>query len=248
MKTKKQLLTSALIIAFLFSYSSFAQEDENKSYKMAQIIYIDAKVGMEATFEKAVKEHNVTYHDGVYSASLDLIMSGKDAGWYVWIMGPCTFTDLDNAPGEGAHADHWNTNVAPNIKKYGRQEYWKLNDKLTYQSSDEEMGYTNLWFIDLKRGDYYRFNALMTKIKEAFEKRGKGSMRVYDSQFNGDDGRDIAIAWDLKNLAEMDSDEESIKTEYEEINGEGTWNNMLDEWEEIALSINSQLWKTDIAK
>lgn len=248
MKTKKSLLTSMLIIALLLSYASFAQDEEKESYGMAEIIYMKAKVGMEAAFESAVKAHNATYHSGVYAAGLDIIMSGREAGWYVWYMGPCTFTDLDNAPGEGAHSDDWNNNVAPNVYKYGRQEFWKINDKLSYQSSSEEMGYSNIWFVDIKRGDYYRFKALIGKIKEAFEKRGEGSMRIFNNQFGDDDGRDIAIAWDMKNLAEMDDDDESIKKEYEEINGEGTWNNMLDEWEDITVSIKSQLWRNNIAK
>lgn len=249
MRTKKSLLSSVLALALLFSYAGFAQDKEDESYGMAEIIYIDAKVGMEDAFVSAVKIHNAMYHkEGPYAAGLDVILSGNEAGWFVWYMGPCTFTDLDNAPGPGAHADHWRNNVAPNIKSYGRQEYWKMNNKLSYQSSTDEAGYSTMWFIDLKRGDYYRFKALITKIKEAYEKRGKGSMRVYNNQFTGSDGRDVAIAWDMKNLAEMDDDEESIKKEYEEINGKDSWGNMIDEWEEITISINEQLWENNIAK
>ncbi|MFK5880221.1 MAG: hypothetical protein QM478_12095 [Flavobacteriaceae bacterium] len=249
MRTKKSLLTAMLAIALLFSYATFAQEEEKESYGMAEIIYIDVKVGMEKAFVSAVKEHNAMYHkEGPYAAGMDVILSGKEAGWYVWYMGPCTFTDLDNAPGDGAHADHWRDNVAPNIESYGRQEYWRINDKLSYQSSTDDMGYSTIWFIDIKRGDYYRFKSIMGKIHDAYEKRGDGSMRVYNNQFNDSEGRDIAIVWDMKNLAEMDDDDESIKKEYEEINGEGSWNNMIDEWEEITVSINSQLWENNITK
>jgi len=73
-------------------------------------------------------------------------------------------------------------------------------------------------------------------------------MRVYNNQFSDDEGRDVAIIWDMKNFAEMDKDDESIKKEFEEINGEGSWENMLDEWEEITVKINSQLWENNIAK
>lgn len=249
MRTKKSLFTSLLAIALLFSYAGFAQEEEKESYGMAQIIYIDAKVGMEKEFVNSVKAHNAMYHkEGVYAAGLDVVLSGNEAGWYVWYMGPCTFTDLDNAPGPGAHADHWDTNVAPNIQSYGRQEYWRSNSKLSYQDGKTEVNFSEMWFINIKRGDYYRFKAILGKIKEAFKKRGKGSMRVFNNQFDDSDGRDVAIAWDMKNLAEMDNDDESIKKEYEELNGKGSWGNMLDEWEEITVSINSQLWENDIAK
>jgi len=237
-----------LAVTLLFSFASFAQ-DEKESYGMAEIIYINAKVGMEKAFVNAIKEHNAMYHkEGPYAAGMDVILSGKEAGWYVWYMGPHTFTDLDNAPGKGAHADHWNSKVAPNIQEYGRTEYWRMNSKLSYMSSQDEMKYSTIWFIDIKRGDYYRFKAILGKIHEAFEKRGDGSMRVFNNQFGGTDGRDVAIAWDIKNFAEMDNDDESIKKEYEEINGEGSWQNMLDEWEDITESLDSQLWENNIAK
>lgn len=246
---KKLLLIPMLIAALLFSTSSIAQEDETSSYSMAMVIYMYANTGMETDFEAAVKEHNATFHkDGIYKGWLDNIISGDEAGWYVWVMGPCTFTDLDSAPGAGEHADHWKNTVAPNIKKYGRQEYWKYNDDLSYQSGDEDNSLMNIWFVEIKRGDNYRFKALMTKIKEAYVKKADGGIRVYDNQFHGNDGRDIAIVWDLKNFAELDDESGSIKKDYEEINGEGSWNTMLDEWEEISVSVNSQLWRTNIAK
>jgi len=236
-----------LIAALLFSYVGFAQEEE--SYAMAEIIYIDVKVGMEKAFVSAVKEHNAMYHkEGPYAAGLDVILSGNESGWYVWSMGPHTFTDLDNAPGEGAHADHWDAKIAPKIQSYGRQEYWKINSDLTYMSSEDEMKYSTIWFIDVKRGDYYRFKALMTKINEAYKKKGKGSMRVFNNQFDDNDGRDVAISWDVRNFAEMDDKDGGVKKVYEEINGEGSWDNMIDEWEDITVSINQQLWQNNIAK
>ena len=106
---------------------------------------------------------------------------------------------------------------------------------------------SEVWIVDLKRGSYYRFKAIMEKIKEAFVKKGEGHMRVYSNQFSANDGRDIAIVWSMKNFAELD-DEGTIKKEYEEINGENSWNNMLDEWLDITVSVKSQLWKINIAK
>ena len=248
MKTKKSLLITMLMVALLFSYTSFAQDEEKESYGMAEIAYMYPKVGMETAFVNAVKEHNATFHEALYAASMDYIMTGEESGWYVWFMGPCTFTDMDNAPGEGAHSDDWTKNVAPNVEKYGRQEFWKINSKLSYGEYDPSLKFSNLWIIDIKRGDYYRFKAIMLKIKEAYEKKGEGNMRVFNAQFNDDVGRDVVISWDLKNLAELDDDSGSIKADYEEINGENSWNNMLDEWEEITISVKSQLWRNNVTK
>lgn len=244
MKTKKILLTSMLITALLLTSIGIAQEKDEKSYGMAEISFMLPKIGMEKAFVKAVTAHNNLYHkEGPYQAHLDYILTGKETGWYVWIMGPCTFTDLDGRPGKGAHADHWDQNVAPHVQKYGRNEYWKFNEKLSYKSEDTTPKYENLWVIDLKRGDYYRFKALMTKIKAAYTKKGEGILRVYDNQFNAGDGREVTIVWEFNKWAELDDDDDGIKKEYEEINGEGSWDNAMDEWSEITVSIKSQVWE-----
>jgi len=242
MKTKTYLFALVLVASFLFSSSVIAQE----KYGMAEVIFILPKIGMEKAFENAIKEHNNAYHkEGPYKAQLDNIITGKHAGWYAWIMGPCTFTDLDARPVSDAHDKHWAQKVSPTVAEYGSTEYWKHNPKLSYQSGTETPKLEEIWFIDLKKGDYYRFKALMTKIKGAFEKKGEGNMQVYDNQFNENNGRDVAVVWGMDNWAELDKDS-SIKKTYEEINGEGTWQNAMDEWNEITESIVRQMWKIGI--
>lgn len=245
MKTKNYFIVALLCVGLLLS--STVQAQEEKKNQLVEVTFMLPKVGMEKAFEKGVKSHNETYHkEGANQAHVDYIMTGKQTGWYAWIMGPCTFTDLDNRPLSEAHDKDWAGKVAPTIAKYGSTEYWKHNSSLSYASSDEMPKLEEIWFIDLKRGDYYRFKELLTKIKAAFAKKGDGSMHIYDNQFNENNGRDIAIVWGLKNWAEFDNEDASIKKEYEEINGEGTWQNAMDEWSEITESIVSQVWRVGI--
>ena len=246
MKTKKTILSTVLIMALLITFSGISQENEN-DYKMAEIIYIKAKVGMEKAFVNAITGHNAKYHkDGKHKASLDNILTGKEAGWFVWIMGPCTFTDLDNRPSGAAHDEHWAKTVAPNVLKYGRTEYWRFNDKLSFVVNENTPKYETIWFIDLKRGDYYRFKSFMSKIKEAHKKKNNDNIMVYNNRFNAGDGRDVAIVWGFNKWAELDDDDGGIKKTYEEINGEGSWENAMDEWTEITEKINSQVWEIGV--
>ena len=106
--------------------------------------------------------------------------------------------------------------------------------------------YEVLWVIDIKRGDYYRFKALMTKIQAASAKKGEGNIKVYNNQFVTDDGREVVIVWDYKNWAAFDEEGGGIKKEFEEINGEGSWENAMDEWTEITESIKRQVWEHDV--
>ena len=243
MKTKNYVLASILLVSVLFSTTIMAQE----KYDMVELTFILPKIGMEKAFESAIKEHNNLYHkEGAFKGHLDYILTGKQAGWYVWLMGPCTFTDLDKRPLNDAHDKHWADKISPNVAKYGSTEYWKHNPKLSYQSGTESPKLEEIWFIDLKRGDYYRFKSFVAKIKEAFEKKGEGHMNIYDNQFGENDGRDVAVVWGMNTWAEMDKDNGGIKKEYEEINGEGSWENAMDEWEEITESITRQMWKIGI--
>jgi len=243
MKTKLCSFVSVLLLFVLFSTTCVAQE----KYVMVELTFMLPKIGMESTFEKAVKDHNAIYHkEGAYKGQVDYILTGKQAGWYVWLMGPCTFTDLDTRPENGAHKKDWDQKVAPTVAKYGAVEYWKYKSEWSYKSGNEEAKLEEIWFFDIKRGEYYRFKALMLKINEAFVKKGDVDMQVYQNQFSENNGRDIAIVWGMKNWAEMDDDGDSVKKYYEEINGDGSWADFIDEWEAATESIVKQVWKINI--
>lgn len=244
MKAKKIGLSIMLCGIMLFAFTGISQEKED--YQMAEITFMLPKIGMEKAFEDAVKEHNTKFHkEAPYKANLDYILTGEETGWYVWLMAPCTFTDLDKRPNNETHRAHWDKTISPLIKKYGRTEYWRFNNKLSHVTSGNAPKLETIWMFDIKEGDYYRFQALIEKVKEAHKKKGD-EFSVYINQFSEGNGRQIALVWPHKNWADLDIEDGGIKTTYEEINGEGSWANLLDEWREITTSFSAQLWKIGI--
>lgn len=240
----KSLFFAILFIAVILT-TSVATAQEKESYGMAEITYMLPKVGMEKEFVDGVKAHNEKYHkEGPFKASLDYILTGREAGWYVWIMGPCTFTDLDSRPDDDVHAKDWDDKIAPSVAKYGRTEFWRFNSKLSH-AGEGSPKYETIWFVDIKRGEYYKFKEFMTKVKKAHEKKGD-NLSIYDNQFNEDNGRDVAIVWPFDKWSEFDKDEDGIKKYYEEIYGEGSWENALDDWSEFTVSIKSQVWRIGV--
>ena len=234
MKTIKMFFLGAFILPFLLQ----AQD----SYRMVELSYMKAKPGMAQKFEAAVKAHNAKYHkEGAYEASLYSIATGNEAGWYVWTMGPCTFTDLDGRPDEGGHADDWAKNVDPYVEEYGRVEYWRWNEKLSFRKANDNKMIQILW-LDLERGEYYRFKNFMEKIQAIHEKMDDG-IAVYNNQFNQNDGRDVAIVWSMANWAEMDKEDWKMSEEYEKAYGEGSWDLALEEWEDCVAGMTSEVWK-----
>ena len=249
MKTQNKFWVAALVCALLLTSIGNAQE-KKPSYKMVELTYIMPKIGMEQAFVKAITAHDNMYHkSGPSAAHLEYIVTGKEAGWYVWVMGPTTFTDLDNRPDKGAHADDWNKNVSPNVAKYGRVEYWKMNDKLSYvnTANTSRSKYETIWAVDVTRGQYYRFKAFMTKIKEAYVKKGgTDDMFIYENQFTENNGRDVAIVWPFNSWADLDKDDGGIKKTFEDINGEGSWDNAMKDWAEFTQGMVSQVWDVSV--
>jgi len=249
MKTQKSFI-AILVFAILFTTSVVTAQEEKESYSMVEITYMLPKIGMEKAFKQAVKDHNEKFHkEGPHKASLDLILTGKESGWFVWIMGPCTFTDLDNRPDTDAHTSDWEKNVSPTVAKYGKNEFWKYNKKLSYwKEGSETPKFETIWFIDVKRGEYYKFKEFVEKVKKAYEKKDDDSFGVYDNQFREGNGRDVAIVWGFNSWAELDDDDGGIKSTYEEIYGEGSWENGLKDWEGSTESIKSQVWRIGVNK
>ncbi len=221
---------------------SFAQE-ESKDYTMVELSFMNAKMGKADAFEKAVKTHNDKYHpEGRHGSFLDVIATGPNAGTYVWGMGPCMMKDLDDRPGKGAHDDDWQKNVMPLIESYGAVEYWRLDEKLSFIPEGKGQSKVYLiWFLDITRGEYYRFKKLMGDIQKVYAENGKKNIYIWNNRFGTNDGRDVAIEWQMDNYAEMDDDWD-LKPAYEKMYGEGSWQLMLEEWEECVSSNSREVW------
>jgi hypothetical protein len=199
---------------------------------MVELNYMKAKPGMEMKFVEAAKKHNAKYHpDGPYDATMYYIRTGHDAGWYVWAMGGFTFTELDDAPGRGAHRDDWAKNVAPYVAEYGPIEMWRYNAKLSVNDGEPSAMQT-LWFMDIARGEYYRFKSFMEDVQAIFDEK-EDEMHVWNNVYNQDDGRDVAIVWPFDKWADLDEDDWKMKEAYDEKYGEGSWENALEEWEDF---------------
>ncbi|AEV32044.1 hypothetical protein Oweho_1035 [Owenweeksia hongkongensis DSM 17368] len=234
-------LTNLLVGVFCLPLLMMGQQEALKS-TIVSIEYIKVKPGMEAKFEAAVKSHNNTFHkDGAYVSSLFYITVGDEAGWYVWTMGPFSYTQLDGAPGEGAHADDWRKKIATYVAEYGRSEFWRHNNELSVNDGDNESMQTT-WVVDVKRGEWYRFEAFMEKVA-AIHKKKNEEFHMWTNEYHSNDGRDVALTWPFDKWAEMDENDWKMKEEYDAEYGEGSWDNALEEWEDIVVDITQKVWR-----
>jgi len=241
MKTIKFSFVGMCLITFLLS-SSIAYSQDNAKNEMVETIYIMPVKGKEKEFEKAVKLHNDTFHSTApHQAGMNLILTGPETGWYVWYMGPTTFTDLDSRP-VGEHDGDWAAKIDPLIKKYGSTEYWKYEAKSSLVSNgDVNSKYSTMWVIDVARGSMDKMKGLLDKVNAVNIKKEGATLRVYSSRFNAGDGRDLVMIWDFNKWAELDEDNDFVKR-YNAMNGENSFEAFLKEWRSVALSNKEAVW------
>lgn len=221
----------------------FAQTSPEKPSMVVETMYIMPKKGMEVKFEAAVKAHDVKFHpDGPYKAGLRKVEYGDKAGWYVWVFGPTTYASLDTRPAKGGgHDVDWTTTVDPLVDQYGEIRLWQLNDNLSYgMDLLKSSKYYEAWNVVLKKGNYKRFEALAEKLKKAYEALGTDSFIVYNNVFHTANGPDVGLVWGFNSYDAWNKDS-GVKTSYEKLNGEGSWQKMVDEWQDIIVDYSSEV-------
>lgn len=231
-----------MLILFMLPLMGVAQEDEKPKSELVALHYMKPKKGQALMLKKAVEAHNKKYHaEKPYQAGLSTILTGNEAGWMVWEMGPFSYTELDEAPGQGEHMEHWRQSVDAYVEEYGRVEYWRYNKKLSHASGEDNTMQT-VWFVDIRRGEYYRFKELMTKIQQVVEKHNEGQS-VWSNEYVQQDGRDVAIVFPFGSWADRDNNDFNMKEAYEAMHGQGSWQSAMDEWEDIVESIVAEAWR-----
>jgi hypothetical protein len=230
------------IFAILFAMAPFFVMAQDDKPVVVETIQITVNKGAYKAFEKAVKEHNDKYHpEGTpHAAWLETIATGPNTGTYVWIMGPGSYADLDTRPA-GEHDDDWDKNVMKHVDNVSMVEYWSYKKDLSFRPENYESGKMSmLWFVEVNRGQYYRFKGVMEKVRATQEKMNE-HMSVWGTTFSAGDGRDIVISWNQQNWAALDEDSKFMKT-YEELNGPGSFMNLISEWEACTGSIVEEMW------
>ena len=230
-----------LIFTLVLGVSLMALAQSN--YKMFQLVYLKPLAGTNMqTAKDAMMAHNNEYHkEGPFRASVWSNLTGEMVGTWAWAMGPATFSDFDNRPQDEAHDSDWQKVVQGNFKLVAN-EYWRMDEKLSYEPEDYDFGDKVIWTVyDLKAGDSYRFKEMVTKIIEVYkEKKYDYDLTVFWNQFDNTEGRDAVIQVSFKTWSFLDIDRK-FKKDFEEVHGEGSWWKLIEEYRDIVDSSYDEL-------
>lgn len=225
---KRKLFTLA---AFLGAATlGFSQTD----YKMWETMYLTPDPAKMTELKEGLAKHNKKFHaEDPYKASVWNIFTGKHEGKLLWVMGPCSWTDLDNRPEGKSHDEDWEENVTPYIKGASGLQYWRLEEKLSYQPEDAPGGKVMWTWFKIKPFEGYRFKEMLKKVKQVYEEKDyPNSLGVYYAEISTAGGYDVVLEWMFDHYAFFDRDMK-FRKDYEEIHGDGSWSFFMREYEEV---------------
>jgi hypothetical protein len=232
-----------VIVAGCFMVNSIAQTTPSSTPLVIESMMLLPKRGMEEKFEAAVIAHNKKFHpDGPQVAGLRRTDYGPKTGWYSWVKGPVPYSSLDfEFSKESGHAQDWSTTVDPLVEEYGATNFLNFNNDLSFGwEIFKKSKHYELWSVDLQPKQYYRFKALIGKLKKAYESLGNTAFIVLENNLHFENGPDVVLIWSFNTYADWQKDE-GIKATYEKQNGEGSWQPAMDEWMDIVKSYNSEI-------
>mgnify|MGYP001819501721 CR=1 FL=1 len=210
-----------LLILFVLPVILPAQDD---SYTMLESIILTPNGEDNEKLMEAMKAHNSKFHNTApYTASVWAISTGPNAGKLVWMMGPLTYSHLDNRPSGDDHDNDW-ANVTKHLDHMGTVEYWKRDDKLSVNTTPEPspMIYVRIWEVNEKYG--FLVDGLLKQASEAVAAmEGNLEWGVWDNEFRqGNHGRHLATVSSMKNWAELDKDYKFMEA-FKKVHGDDAW-------------------------
>ena len=235
---KKRFITSIALMVF----ASFAlAQTQNVIF---ETIFLKPKAENLKELRENLIKHNEKFHpEGPYAARNWQVLTGEHSGQILWVMGPFTFSDLDNRPAEGGHNDDWLGNVMPLTNGMHDGNYWKMLTDFGYSPSEDFQGkIMRVRLVDVKMGKWDEFLDMMTKINEVYAANHFDHSFTLLGNWSNDGKHDVAIVWQYKNYAYFDKDLEFVK-KYEAVHGDNSWNQFNESIQEYVDSASDEVYE-----
>ncbi|HEY5689871.1 MAG TPA: hypothetical protein VIS49_00315 [Cyclobacteriaceae bacterium] len=221
----KKLIAMTALMAFAVTVS-FAQSD----YRQMEAVNMRVKPDKVDLFKKGMAAHNKKYHSAdPYKAAVRMQITGPNAGSYVWVMGPTTWTQMDGRPGKGEHDTDWEKNVAAYCDYISPPAYWRWVKDVSYDAAPgKNTMMSRARFNEVRPGQMDRFVELMKRVA-ATNKHVKSSMS-FSVAIRQDWARGVNVISfsGFDKWAQLEGNPNFSKG-YEELYGEGSWDRFLEE-------------------
>jgi hypothetical protein len=193
-------------------------------------------------FEKALTTHSQKYHTGDWAWRVFEIQSGPDAGGYMIVEGPSSWTNLDTRGNLGTeHNTEWHKNVAVHLTDKGSMGYSVFEDSLsTVALGDysDKIAITH-WFPEFGWGSKVR--DVILELRKMWQASSQ-TVAVYSASSSGPPQYSMVTRYKA-GLKEREPGffKEAFKVRYEKANGADSHDHYMemlqeylrDAWSEI---------------
>ena len=216
----KKLIATALAISLIVTL----QAQDQAATHMYETIYLTPKLDAISTLEKNLSAHNKKYHgEGIHSAFVQTVITGRRTGDMMWAMGPGPFASLDTRPAEGGHDEDWRDNVLPYLTDVSQSEYWRRDAEQYYSPENYSADKIRFRYYKVKRGQQAAFAAHYGKLIQVFKaKKYNRMLSIYWNTFPSRGGRNMVSVSSFNTWADLDTGL-PVGRDFNEMHGEGSW-------------------------
>lgn len=234
----KRLLCTLLMMPLLL----MAQTNESPIIENVMLSVNPEKV---AEFEAGIAAHNKKFHaDGPYGARVYSVMNGKNAGKYMLIMGPFTWSTIDNRPSGQDHTDDNTKNVNKHIMPDVDVNYMKMHPELSNFSKDFEINQVSVFMIDVKRFKQQDFvEKVLKKVAKVYKEKMPDQLYgVYSNEMNNMDGMDFGWVEFFDGSSWLGK-EDKFPQQFEEVHGAGSFETFIADVEATTDGDRTEIWQ-----
>lgn len=233
----KNVFYFMLLVPFLVT------SQNTEAYTVIENVMLTPDPAKITEFEAGMAAHNKKYHaEGTYGARVYWISNGKNAGKYMWNMGPLPWSAMDTRPAQDGHDADWNTNVTAHALADGDVNYWRFHPEFSNFSKDFTLKNLFVFVIDIKRFKSMDFINILKKVQKVYEeKRPDQLYGGYMNEMANMDGQDFAWVEFFDKSAWMGK-EDKFPQDFEEVHGAGSFAKFLTELEDATHGEKQELW------
>ena len=197
-----------------------------------------------AEFEAGIAAHNKKFHtEGPYGARVYNILNGKNAGKYMLIMGPLSWSAMDGRPSSQEHTDDNTKNISKYLTPDVEVNYMKMHPELSNFSKDFEINKVSVFMIDVKRFKERDFmEKVLSKVAKVYKEKMPDQLYgVYSNEMNNMDGMDFGWVEFFDSSSWLGKEDKFVQY-FEEVHGAGSFAGFLADLEATTDGESTEIW------
>ena len=247
----------SLIFCFLLvPFLALSQNDNNQNntnsdnsqqeYLLVNTQYFSPKADKMTEFMDGLKTHNSKFHsEGGLGVRIYNVLNGDENHRFVAVMGPFKWSEMDEVKSDTweEHQQDWYNNVAPYLANEGANTFWRFHNDLSHFPPNFDINKLEIITYDVARMQGDKMQEVLKKAVDVMkQKYPELPFGIYTNEFSSTkEGRDMAIAYFFNDFKWL-SDDPAFKKNYEEVNGQGSFDQFRSDWQEVTNGSQSEIW------